>query len=74
MQPSTFDAQIGVAILCGLIIGMERQWRQHPAGLRPHPSRRDPEDPAEPSLFDQVSHLADGGIEALEVPDHERPP
>lgn len=29
-----FGAHIGVAIVCGLIIGLERQCRQHPAGLR----------------------------------------
>jgi len=29
-----FVNRIGMALLCGLIIGLERQWRQHPAGLR----------------------------------------
>ena len=34
MSYGIFLAQIGTALLCGLIIGLERQWRQHPAGLR----------------------------------------
>ena len=29
-----FVYRVGLALLCGLIIGLERQWRQHPAGLR----------------------------------------
>ncbi len=29
-----FVNRVGMALLCGLIIGLERQWRQHPAGLR----------------------------------------
>lgn len=30
----TFAANTGVALLMGAVIGVERQWRQHPAGLR----------------------------------------
>jgi putative Mg2+ transporter-C (MgtC) family protein len=29
-----FIVNIGVALLLGVLIGLERQWRQHPAGLR----------------------------------------
>lgn len=34
MQLSDFLAHIITSICCGLTIGLERQWRQHPAGLR----------------------------------------
>lgn len=34
MNLVTFASHVGIALLCGLIIGFERQWRQHPAGLR----------------------------------------
>lgn len=34
MSFANFFLHIIVAIICGLIIGLERQWRQHPAGLR----------------------------------------
>ena len=34
MPLTTFLAHLAVALLCGLLIGLERQWRQHPAGLR----------------------------------------
>jgi putative Mg2+ transporter-C (MgtC) family protein len=34
MHPGTFALNIGIALLLGLIIGLERQLRQHPAGLR----------------------------------------
>ena len=34
MNASTFLSHVAVAFLCGLVIGLERQWRQHPAGLR----------------------------------------
>ncbi len=34
MQLNVFLYHILTAIACGLIIGLERQWRQHPAGLR----------------------------------------
>jgi putative Mg2+ transporter-C (MgtC) family protein len=30
----SFVADVGAALLLGLVIGVERQWRQHPAGLR----------------------------------------
>ncbi len=30
----TFALNIGAALLMGIAIGLERQWRQHPAGLR----------------------------------------
>lgn len=30
----TFAANIGAALILGTAIGVERQWRQHPAGLR----------------------------------------
>jgi putative Mg2+ transporter-C (MgtC) family protein len=30
----TFSLDIGVALLIGFVIGFERQWGQHPAGLR----------------------------------------
>ena len=29
-----FAVNVGVALLLGVAIGLERQWRQHPAGLR----------------------------------------
>lgn len=34
MQLTAFLSNAGVALLCGLLIGLERQWSQHPAGLR----------------------------------------
>ena len=34
MNATTFGFQIGIALLMGLLIGLERQWRQHTAGLR----------------------------------------
>lgn len=34
MELLTFALNIGVALLLGVAIGMERQWRQHTAGLR----------------------------------------
>ena len=34
MELSTFATNIGAALLMGVAIGLERQWRQHPAGLR----------------------------------------
>ena len=34
MELSTFAMNIGAALLMGVVIGLERQWRQHPAGLR----------------------------------------
>jgi putative Mg2+ transporter-C (MgtC) family protein len=30
----TFALNVGAALLMGILIGAERQWRQHPAGLR----------------------------------------
>ncbi len=30
----SFALNIGAALLMGIVIGLERQWRQHPAGLR----------------------------------------
>jgi putative Mg2+ transporter-C (MgtC) family protein len=34
MELLLFTLNVGVALLLGLAIGLERQWRQHPAGLR----------------------------------------
>jgi putative Mg2+ transporter-C (MgtC) family protein len=34
MEKLTFLADIGVAVICGLLIGFERQWRHKDAGLR----------------------------------------
>jgi putative Mg2+ transporter-C (MgtC) family protein len=34
MDALTFTVNIGSALLMGVAIGVERQWRQHPAGLR----------------------------------------
>src|ERR1700722_15434038 len=34
MDSSTFALRIGFALLLGALIGLERQWRQHTAGLR----------------------------------------
>src|SRR5205085_10317840 len=34
MNATTFSFQIGAALVMGLLIGLERQWRQHTAGLR----------------------------------------
>src|SRR3954470_6948789 len=34
MDLLTFTMNIGAALLMGTAIGLERQWRQHPAGLR----------------------------------------
>jgi putative Mg2+ transporter-C (MgtC) family protein len=34
MGPIDFAIATGTALLLGLLIGLERQWRQHPAGLR----------------------------------------
>ncbi len=34
MQEMTFAMNIGAALLMGMAIGLERQFRQHPAGLR----------------------------------------
>jgi len=34
MQLTAFLSNTGMALLCGLLIGLERQWWQHPAGLR----------------------------------------
>lgn len=34
MQLSEFSRRLGCAILCGIAIGIERQWRQRTAGLR----------------------------------------
>ena len=34
MSELTFIVNVAVALLLGTLIGLERQWRQHPAGLR----------------------------------------
>jgi len=34
MSPAEFLLRLGCALLCGVIIGAERQWRQRTAGLR----------------------------------------
>ncbi|MGD0899404.1 MAG: MgtC/SapB family protein [Thermoguttaceae bacterium] len=34
MELATFVLHIGAALVMGVAIGMERQFRQHPAGLR----------------------------------------
>ncbi len=34
MSELTFALNVGTALLMGILIGAERQWRQHPAGLR----------------------------------------
>jgi putative Mg2+ transporter-C (MgtC) family protein len=34
MPYGTFALNIGAALLFGIVIGLERQWHQHPAGLR----------------------------------------
>jgi len=34
MDKWAFSRNIGIALLLGMVIGVERQWRQHPAGLR----------------------------------------
>jgi putative Mg2+ transporter-C (MgtC) family protein len=34
MELSEFIANIAAALFLGVLIGLERQWRQHPAGLR----------------------------------------
>lgn len=34
MDHFQFILQLVVSIICGMVIGFERQWRQHPAGLR----------------------------------------
>jgi putative Mg2+ transporter-C (MgtC) family protein len=34
MNPSDFALRLGCALLCGVMIGVERQWRQRTAGLR----------------------------------------
>jgi putative Mg2+ transporter-C (MgtC) family protein len=34
MDLLSFTGNVGVALLMGLAIGLERQFRQHPAGLR----------------------------------------
>jgi putative Mg2+ transporter-C (MgtC) family protein len=34
MDTSQFLLQLVVSMICGMLIGVERQWRQHPAGLR----------------------------------------
>jgi putative Mg2+ transporter-C (MgtC) family protein len=34
MELSEFIANIAAALCLGVVIGLERQWRQHPAGLR----------------------------------------
>jgi putative Mg2+ transporter-C (MgtC) family protein len=34
MDATTFGFHIGAALVMGLLIGLERQWRQHTAGLR----------------------------------------
>jgi putative Mg2+ transporter-C (MgtC) family protein len=34
MDHSQFILQLVVSMICGMVIGLERQWRQHPAGIR----------------------------------------
>ncbi len=34
MDKWEFSLNIGISLLLGMVIGVERQWRQHPAGLR----------------------------------------
>jgi len=34
MGPIAFALRLGAALLCGMVIGVERQWRQRTAGLR----------------------------------------
>jgi putative Mg2+ transporter-C (MgtC) family protein len=34
MGPLAFVTDVGTALLLGVLIGAERQWRQHPAGMR----------------------------------------
>jgi putative Mg2+ transporter-C (MgtC) family protein len=34
MELDQFTANIALAVALGILIGLERQWRQHPAGLR----------------------------------------
>jgi putative Mg2+ transporter-C (MgtC) family protein len=34
MTTLEFVAHIAVAMVCGLVLGVERQWRQHPVGMR----------------------------------------
>jgi putative Mg2+ transporter-C (MgtC) family protein len=34
MSPFEFSLRLGCALLCGAVIGVERQWRQRTAGLR----------------------------------------
>jgi putative Mg2+ transporter-C (MgtC) family protein len=34
MTPTAFVLRLGCALLCGVLIGVERQWRQRTAGLR----------------------------------------
>jgi putative Mg2+ transporter-C (MgtC) family protein len=34
MSPLEFSLRLGCALLCGMVIGVERQWRQRTAGLR----------------------------------------
>src|SRR5580658_8025827 len=34
MSPLEFSLRLGCALLCGIAIGVERQWRQRSAGLR----------------------------------------
>jgi putative Mg2+ transporter-C (MgtC) family protein len=34
MSPLEFSLRLDCALLCGVVIGVERQWRQRTAGLR----------------------------------------
>jgi putative Mg2+ transporter-C (MgtC) family protein len=34
MDGYQFISQLVVSMICGMLIGLERQWRQHPAGIR----------------------------------------
>jgi putative Mg2+ transporter-C (MgtC) family protein len=34
MEPAQFTGNVALALALGTVIGLERQWRQHPAGLR----------------------------------------
>jgi putative Mg2+ transporter-C (MgtC) family protein len=50
----TFDLNIGAALVMGIVIGLERQWRQHPAGLRTNALVA-----LGAALFVSLSHLMD---------------
>ncbi len=57
-----FTLDLGVAVFCGMVIGFERQWGQHPVGLRTNTLVA-----VGAALFVSLPHLLNPGADPLRI-------